>query len=119
MLYTILRAINEWYAITVLWVYVLLFVVAFALIFVFPPAPLAMVFLGVIGLGLATLVSKVLRRLQNTIARRMIARGECPRCRHNNQYGQTEQRFICVRCNTEFLPRGDEVDANLEQPQVA
>jgi len=119
VLYGILRAINEWYAIVVLWVYVLLFFAALGLIFVFPPAPLAMVFLGVVGLGLANVVSKALHGLQHAVARRMINHGECPRCRQTNQYGQPEDRFICVRCNTVFLPRGDEVDANLEQPRVA
>jgi len=119
VIYGILRAINEWYGIAVLWLYVLLFFVAFALIFVFPPAPLAMVFLGVIGLGFASVVSKALRRMQHAVARRMISHGECPRCRQTNQYGQREDRFTCVRCNTVFLPHGDEVDDHFEQPQAA
>jgi hypothetical protein len=119
VLYAILRSINQWYAIAVLWLYVLMFAVAFAMIFVFPLAPIVLVFLGVLGLGVANIASKLLRQRERGLARRLIGHGQCPHCRHANQYGQTTERFICVRCSSEFLPNGAEVDIHVDQPQTA
>lgn len=112
MLFRMLYALNRWYALAVLWIYIALFVLAFALMFIFPPASLAMVFLGVIGLGVAGLAFKAMHAAQSALVRRMISRGQCPLCSETNQYGQREGQFACVRCNAVFLDNGMEVEAS-------
>jgi hypothetical protein len=121
VIYQILRAINEWYALMVLWVYVAALLFALSLIFVFPPAVILLVFIGLGGMGVAVLVAKALRGGQHLAARHALSRGVCPRCR------VADQRFVdrtatwrCECCGAAFEPTGRQiVVAEMESPGTA
>ena len=80
MLYRVVRTINDWYALTLFWVYLGVFLLACALVFVFPLGPILLLFAGLASLGFAVLGAKALRSAQTTIERHSLARGRCPSC---------------------------------------
>jgi hypothetical protein len=68
------RAVDRSYALAVLWLYVGLFLFTFALIFVFPPGALVMVFVGLAGLLLAVILGRVLRLIHLGLGRLLMRR---------------------------------------------
>jgi len=79
-IYRIVRSVNRAYAFAVLWCYIAAFVVAFALMFVFPPGTLLLVFLGVFGLVAAVGGAQILGGIEHLLARRLIRQERCPAC---------------------------------------
>jgi hypothetical protein len=109
MLYRVVRVINEWYAISVFWAYLGLFLVAFALVFVFPLGPILLLFLGLAGLGVAIIAGKLLRQMQLSLARHALAQGRCPRCQFAMpQHHPLQESWTCIHCGSQFGIRGDE-----------
>jgi hypothetical protein len=109
VIYRILRAINEAYALTVLWLYITVFIVAFSLMFVFPPGTLLLLFVSVFGLGLLVVLGKVLGWIQFSIARHAVQRGICPRCEGPRDDDLEEGVcWRCARCHTGYLSSGRE-----------
>jgi hypothetical protein len=111
MLYRALYWINQRYALTVFWIYLGVFVLAFGLIFVFPPAPLFLVFIGLAGLGAAALIARLLRALEHAAARYALSRGRCPMC--NASWDSARQppegsgaAQECPRCGAIFESNG-------------
>lgn len=80
MLYRVVRTINDWYALTLFWAYLAVFLLACALVFVFPLGPILLLFAGLASLGFAVLGAKALQRAQTTIERHSLAHGRCPNC---------------------------------------
>ncbi len=109
MLYRIVRTINEWYALTLFWTFLGLFFVAFALVFVFPPGTIVLLFLGLGAMGVAVVCGRILRGTQRSLARRALSQGRCPRCL-TAAPGQvaSRQSWKCEHCGTSFGDRGDE-----------
>lgn len=114
MLYRLLRSINAWYAIVVLWVYVLAFLMAMGLMFVFPPAPLVLMFAGLGGLGIVVLVSRLLHGMQNVLSRHCLGTGVCPSCRRGLDAVITHPGagWRCANCGAEYTTRGVEINLN-------
>ena len=107
VLYRALRFVNANYALTVFWGYVILFGIALALIFVFPPLPLFMIFIGVAFLGLFALMAKCLSAMERTVARHALRHGVCPSCRQPNPApAMVDNRWQCVHCGAAFEPSG-------------
>ena len=109
MLYRLVRFMNEWYALSVLWAYLALFLLAFALIFVFPLGPILLLFLGLAGMGVVVVTGRLLRGTQHKLARHALAHGRCPRCESaaSSQIG-LNQSWTCPQCGTRFGAHGDE-----------
>lgn len=80
MLYHAVRAVHRGYALTLFWLYIGLFGVAFLCIFVFPPATLALLFVGIFGLVVAYMGGVLLGVTENSLARSALRRSRCPSC---------------------------------------
>jgi len=80
LLYRFIRRVNRAFALAVLWTYIGAFVLAFSLMFVFPPGTLLLVFLGVFGLVAAVGGAQLLGGTEHFLARSLIRREWCPRC---------------------------------------
>lgn len=113
MFFRILRSINGWFGIVLIWVYVIAFLMALPLMFVFPLAPLGMLAAGLLSLGVVALASMVLRALQRWAARTAINSGKCPGCSavwprlDPSQWPQQ-----CAKCDASFAATGQELTAD-------
>jgi hypothetical protein len=115
VLYRIVHAVNTGYGIAVFWAYVGAFVLAFALMFVFPFGTLALVLLGVMSLVIWLGIGKVLAAADRALVRGMLRQGRCPKC---DQAGQPslqsgDEHWACIHCGATYepgggLPEGDE-----------
>ena len=110
MLYRVLHAIHEWYAIAVFWIFLAVFLLSFPMIFFFPPGPILLVFFGLGFLGLAVVIGKVLSGTLHAIARHALARGVCPRCRqpHESPAVRPMNEWCCAACGAVFDASGAE-----------
>jgi len=110
MLYRILRTLHAWYPLGVLWIYVLAFLVALGMMFVFPQITLLLFFLGLGGLGLAVIGARALGSLEHAMAKRIVGRGTCPRCGRSGQHrADGHSDWSCESCGAIFGPRGEEL----------
>lgn len=108
-LYRILRSIHRGYPLTVFWLYVGLFALAFPLIFVFPQLTLGLFGLGLAGLVGVILVAKLLDGLLHLTARRKLNAGACPDCgARREEVRDAGAAWQCEHCGTVFLPNGAE-----------
>lgn len=115
MIYRILRICNAWYGIVVLWICVLAFFLAFALMFVFPQGTLLLLFLGLAGLGLAMIGGGLLNRWQCWLALRTLRGGRCPVCRAGiAESTESDHHWQCVNCGAMY----DHTGAQIEHPLV-
>jgi ribosomal protein L37AE/L43A len=107
VLYRFVRLINAHYALAIFWVYVLAFVVAWALVFVFPLGPLLLLFIGLAGLGFAVIGMKIMEAVERALARSQIHQGICPVCREHALHERREDRTLhCDACHSAFQPGG-------------
>lgn len=101
-----LHAVNEWYGLTVFWLFVAAFIAALAMIFIFPFASLLLVFLGVFALLGAVLVAKLLGAAERGAARSALHRSACPRCGAPVVARNPAGTAACARCGEAFLASG-------------
>ena len=111
MFYRILRFVNEWFAIVVLWLFIGAFLLALSFVFLFPQVTLALFFLGLAALGVAVVASGFLRWMQRRLARRTMSAGVCPRCRASLRE-TAEPGFMvqCTGCATLYAQDGTEIE---------
>lgn len=121
MLYHAVRVVHRGYALTLFWVYVGLFLLAFCLMFVLPLATIALLFLAIFGLAGAYLGKLVLELCENGLARRAFRRQACPNCQGSldepvpdaSSRTKTAPPRVCIHCGTHFEACG----AVIEDPQ--
>jgi ribosomal protein L37AE/L43A len=111
VLYRILRWITTWYPLGVLWLCIAAMIVAFSLMFVFPPGTLLLLFIGLAGLGAAVIGFRALQALQRGLARRAIAHGVCPSCKTRQPWPTEGETWRCESCGTSLLVTGAEAPA--------
>ena len=110
-IYRLLRLADSNFGLTVFWLYVALFVMTFALIFVMPPVALILVFLGLAGLVAAVLVGRVLHLVTSRVASSLIRSGCCPRCSERTPpLATAPDAWHCSECGAAFHAFGTEVD---------
>lgn len=103
-LHRIARGAQSAYPLCVFWLYLGLFVLTFALVFVFPPLGLALVFAGLAGLLLVVTVGKILGIVTRSMARALIDRGICPSCSERRAVPFGDQP--CPVCGQAWSSRG-------------
>ncbi|MBX3373494.1 MAG: hypothetical protein KF817_06645 [Phycisphaeraceae bacterium] len=115
-LYRILRGMHECSVLAVFWLYVVLFVLAFASIFVFPPVALLIFFAALALLPLLLLSCRIVRWSRHASARGVMGGGRCPACgqRIPGDPGLAV-RWRCESCDTCFLPGGVEEPRQMVQ----
>ena len=80
MLYRVFSRFNDGFGILVFVIYLIAFILAAALIFIFPPAALVLVFIGLVGVVVVWAIMLVTRTCERSLARKQIAQGRCPLC---------------------------------------
>lgn len=109
MFYRVMKSMSDWYALAVLWTYLAAFLIALALVFVFPLGPLILLFLGLASLGGVLLTARLLRSIKHRAARYSLNRGACPMCLADGQpRPQLGQPWRCEKCAAEFSVDGSE-----------
>jgi hypothetical protein len=111
-LYAIVSAVSAGYPIAVLWCYVAAFVLAMALMFVFPPGTIVLLWVGLMSLAAVVIVHHLLALMRNVVARFLLSRGSCPSCGHGMGIARdVSVPWTCEGCGTVFLPSGAEAPA--------
>jgi hypothetical protein len=112
LLYQVLHAVDRSYTLAVFWVYVAAFLLTFTLIFIFPPAAIVMVFVALLGLGIAVAGGKLIGLSARLTARSFLQRGRCPRCDEPIESAAAGHGVVSTRrchgCGACFLPSGAE-----------
>jgi hypothetical protein len=106
--YRIIRAVNRAYALTVLWLYIAAFLVAVALMFMYPIGTITLVWVGLVGIVVVVLGGKLLALAQRAVARRALGAGRCPNCGSSFEGVSREASRACEACGCAFLPNGTE-----------
>jgi hypothetical protein len=115
--YRILRFVNKWYAIVVLWIFLAAFVLGVSFMFVFPQITLGLFFLGLATLGVAVVASGFLQSVQRMLARRRLSAGICPRCGSRIQLiTHAEATVQCPDCRSMFTVTGMEIEKRPDMP---
>lgn len=116
VLYQIIRVINAWYAVAILWTFIAAFLLAAGLMFVFPPATIGLLFCSLFGLGVAVVVAKLLAGIQRGLARHALSQRMCPICRQpiDPVPDSTTDRWSCAACDMTFSQHGEEVPNSAE-----
>jgi hypothetical protein len=107
--YRILHGISQSFSLAVLWAYIGAFLLAMALMFVFPPATILLLWLGLMGLGAVVIVGKLLDVVVRSVARLILRGGACPRCGRRMQSARDPGvSWDCEACAAVFEPDGRE-----------
>lgn len=105
--YRLVHWIAREYPIAVFWMYVAAFGLAFSMIFVFPPATIVLLWLGLTGLVFVVLIAKVLAFGDRWLARYILDGGGCPGCGERMQTRRDPAcPWVCESCGAHFLASG-------------
>ncbi|MDG2031941.1 MAG: hypothetical protein P8J45_13150 [Phycisphaerales bacterium] len=137
MIYRYLCRFNDLFGLLVFGVYLAAFMLAFVMVFLFPPGALLLVMLGLAGFVLVWVVMMITRGLERSMARTRIQKGLCPTCEGDlvtspapepTSLGDPETILTCARCSMNFEENGtrfnplsvedEEADNLLEGPAV-
>jgi hypothetical protein len=92
--------------------YALAAVAALGLMFVFPLAPLFMLFGGLASLGIVVGISACTRGLQRLLGRRSLESGVCPQCSKGLSARPVPgaSKVTCANCGAAFEASGAEIE---------
>lgn len=109
MLYRILRGINEIYGVTVLFLFIGAFFVAFAFTVIYPLVPIVLLISSIFFVVGFRLVFLALRGAERRVARSALGRGGCPACSARCDAILVGQRRVheCPGCRRVFDEFGD------------
>ncbi len=120
MLYRFVRATRRSFGLTVMWVYIGAFAVAFCFTFALPIVTLALVFIAIFGLVGVYLTELCLAASERLLARGFLRSSTCPRCQHGVPVVAAEGGIVaCMTCGTRFDRSGDELDPEANAPPSA
>ena len=80
MIYRLLAKFNDDFGLLVFLIYLVLFLLAFVSVFIFPPLALVIVIVGLLGFVGVWGVVISMRGIEHSMARRAILQGDCPSC---------------------------------------
>lgn len=114
-LYLFLRTINVGLPCVLLMLFISAFVLAFAMMFVYPLGSLILVFLGLGGLWGSAILRKLANIGQLRLARSMLRQGLCPNC-GNSRSDNIE--LSCEDCKVRFDTGGIMIGEAEPNPQM-
>lgn len=107
MLQRVLASLRSHYGLTVFFLYLAAFGVAFVGTFTLPLLAIGMVLLSIFMLVPAVLVGDLIGALSRAANRPYLRRGECPRCRERQGPGWEPPVYRCPFCAAAFEADGD------------
>ena len=110
MLQRFFAALRANYGVTVFFLYLGAFAVAFVGTFTLPLLAIGMVLLAIFLLVPAVLLGDLIGALSRWANRPYIRRGECPRCREQQGPAWEPPVYRCAFCAGAWLPDGDPDD---------
>ena len=122
MLYRVVRAVKRGYAFGVFWLYLAAFLLAFALVFVFPPGTILLLFLAIFGLVFFVATGHAIRFVAHLLARGLLKKDICPVCRAEGTLepastGQPNEieagTRLCRACGAAYLATGAEAEDDM------
>jgi ribosomal protein L37AE/L43A len=119
VLYQIVRSLNEWYPLAVLWMYIGALLLALAMMFIFPQGTILLMFLGLAGLAFVAVGWRLLQWTMHALARGILTRGLCPNCKKSASAHDPSSDWTCVHCGATFSPRGVQLNEEANQPAAA
>ena len=129
MLYRVVCSFNDVFGLVVFGLYILAFLLAFVMLFLFPPGALLLVLIGISGFVGVWAVMLLGRALERLLARGPIRSGGCPNCGggldltpcaafpdHDGvvRYGEPESVYCCGGCLRSFEACGSRYQAEFE-----
>ena len=114
MLYRLLAKFNDDFGLFVFFLYLAAFLLAFLMVFIFPPGALALMLLGLVGFVGVWLVVVVMRTFERALARKALGKGRCPSCSHEEGMVVTpsiewDSVVLCGGCGQHFESGGRRV----------
>ncbi|MBT8486637.1 MAG: hypothetical protein HKO59_06795 [Phycisphaerales bacterium] len=110
VLHRFLRSVVRHYPVVVFGIYVVLLFSALAMMFIFPPGTILLLWIGLVGLVGVVIAAKVLGVVLALSARRLLNRGGCPRCgTRMDTMRDPAERWQCASCGAVFGPKGREI----------
>ncbi|MFK7959313.1 MAG: hypothetical protein AB8G96_02215 [Phycisphaerales bacterium] len=114
ILYRMFHAASDVFPLAALGVYVLLFVVTFIGVFLFPPLGLVIFFMSLASVPFVWVISRGLIAAESSMALRAMAAGKCPECAKRMQVVRDPARtWRCEFCETRFLTDGRVLSDNM------
>lgn len=107
MLQRVLAALRANYGVTVFFLYLGAFAVAFVGTFTLPLLAIGMVLLSIFLLVPAVLVGDLIGALSRAANRPYIRRGQCPRCREQQGPAWEPPHYRCAFCRAAWTADGD------------
>ena len=80
MIYRLLAKFNDDFGLFVFFLYLAAFILAFLMVFIFPPGALALMLLGLIGFVGVWLIVVIMRFFERSLARKALGDDRCPCC---------------------------------------
>ncbi|MHC4413733.1 MAG: transposase family protein [Planctomycetota bacterium] len=109
MSYDSLHKANERYQLAVMWLLIGAFLVAMALMFVHPTGAILVFWVGLVILGVAVVIEKLVVRAERAAARNALKSHTCPHCGAEvEQDPQPGGEWHCRACSATFLDTGAE-----------
>ena len=108
MLYRFVRGFNEIYGVTVLFLFIGAFFVAFACTLIYPLIPIVMLISSIFLVVIARVTFVVLRSIEERIARGALSAGRCPACRTACYAVRVGEKRVheCPGCRRVFAESG-------------
>ncbi|MCE2882614.1 MAG: hypothetical protein LW636_09710 [Planctomycetaceae bacterium] len=109
MLYRFMRGFNEIYGVTVLFLFIGAFFVAFAFTLVYPLVPIVMLISSIFFVVGFRVFGLVCRGIERSLAREALGRGNCPACRTACDVLEVGAQRVheCPSCRRAFAATGD------------
>ncbi len=119
MLQRFFAALRLHYGVTIFFLYLGAFAIAFVGTFTLPLLAIGMVLLSIFLLVPAVLVGDVIGALSRWANRPFIARGVCPRCREQQGPAWEPPVYRCAFCKAQWVADGDPHDGDDAVPAGA
>ena len=111
MIYRLLAKFNDDFGLFVFFLYLAAFVLAFLMVFIFPPGALALMLLGLVGFVGVWLIVVVMRFFERILARKSLDQDRCPCCSKMEGFSITpssewDSVVLCAGCGQHFESGG-------------
>jgi hypothetical protein len=109
MVYRFLRGINEIYGVTVLFVFIALFLIALAFTVIYPLVPIVLMISSIFLVVFVRLVYLGLKAAELMLARESLGMGQCPACSTKCDALRVGERRVleCPRCRRGYQESGE------------